>query len=223
MDLYGAQLDFLAAFFGGVLVSFTPCVYPLIPVAAGYIGVTSQGNRLKGFFLGLCYVAGLAAAYSVLGMAAALGGVLFGSFSSSPAAHLFAGGMIIFFGLAMLDLFTLPSISAVKAAPAKKGGYFSAFLLGGGSSLIAAPCLSPVLGSILAYIATRQHLFYGAALLFSFALGVGLLLLLVSVFSSGIIEWLPKAGKWMVYIKRVCAAVLIIMGLYFIYSGIRRI
>jgi len=80
-----------------------------------------------------------------------------------------------------------------------------------------------VLGSILAYIATRQHLFYGAALLFSFALGVGLLLLLVSVFSSGIIKWLPKAGKWMVYVKRACAAVLIIMGLYFIYSGIRRI
>jgi len=142
MVIYGAQLDFLAAFFGGVLVSFTPCVYPLLPVAAGYIGVTSEGKRLKGFFLGLCYVAGLAVTYSVLGMAAALSGALFGSFSSSPAAHLVAGGLIIFFGLAMLDLFALPSLTKPLAAPAKQGGYFSAFLLGGGSSLIAAPCLS---------------------------------------------------------------------------------
>lgn len=220
-----ANSDFLIAFVGGVLVSFTPCIYPIIPVTAGYIGAGSGGSRIKGFLLSLSFVAGTAVTYSILGIIAALGGVIFGKFSTSPVAHIAAGALVFFFGLAMFGLFPLPlpAFSQFKGPERKTGGYIPAFLLGAGSGLVVSPCISPALGAILAYLATKRNVFYGAFLLFSFSCGMGVLLVIVGTFSSSIINWLPKSGKWMNHVKSVCAGLLVIMGLYFIYRGIRRI
>jgi len=222
MNLSGSGFDFLIAFGGGVLISFTPCVYPLIPVTAGYIGVSAEGRWLKGFLLSLFYVAGIALVYSILGLAAALTGQIFGSISTSPAAYFISGTLIIIFALSMMELFSLPFWRAPRPAVSGRRGYFAVFMLGAGSGLIISPCLSPVLGSILAYLATKRNLLYGTLLLFSFAWGMGLLLILVGVFSSAILKWLPKSGKWMIVLKRSYAFVMLAAGLYFIYQGIAR-
>lgn len=222
MNLSGSPIDYLIAFVGGILISFTPCVYPLIPISAGYIGINSAGSRLRGFTLSLFYVTGVAVTYSLLGILASLTGTLFGSISTSPKAYLFVGIVIIIFGLSMSDLFTIRLPNIVKLPVLKKGNYLSTFLLGLSSGLIATPCLTPVLYSILLYLATKKNILYGATLLFSFAYGMGLLLVIIGTFSAILVN-LPKSGKWLNFIKKLFSFILIAMGIYFIYSGIRRL
>jgi thiol:disulfide interchange protein DsbD len=221
MSLSGNPADFFVAFLGGVAMSFTPCVYPLIPVSVGYIGASASGSKIKGLFLSLSYVTGMALTYSLLGLAAVLTGTIFGRISSHPLAYLAAGLLIILFGLSMLDVFTL-SLPIFKAPALKQKNYLGAFLLGLGSGLLVSPCLTPALGAILTYLATKKNLFYGALLLFSFAYGLGLIVILAGTF-SGLLAGLPKSGKWMIYVKKACALVLIFAGVYFIFIAIRRI
>jgi len=221
MNLLGTPVDFLVVFLGGIVVSFTPCVYPLIPISVGYIGASSSGSRLKAFILSLVYVTGIAVTYSLLGLLASLTGSIFGIVSSHSVTYIFVGVVIIFFGVSMLDLFTIPWPSIMNPGPAKKQSYFSTFLLGLTSGLIASPCLTPVLGAILAYLTTKNNMLYGMTLLFSFAYGMGLILILSGTF-SGILTTLPRSGRWMAYIKRGGALVLIGMGIYFIIVGLKR-
>jgi len=221
MNLSGNPLDFLVAFAGGVLLSFTPCVYPLIPVSAGFITASSGGSKAKAFFLSFIYVTGIAVTYLILGLIASFTGSLFGRISSHPLTYIFSGILIIFFGISMLDIFAIQFPVSIKQPDVKKRGNLSAFVLGLVSGLIISPCLTPVLASILVYLATKKQLLYGAALLFVFAYGMGLILIIAGTFSSALASF-PKSGKWMVYIKKACAAILIISGMFFIYSGIRR-
>lgn len=214
--------DFLKAFLGGVAVSFTPCVYPLIPVTIGYIGIRAGVSKLKGFTLSLVYVSGIAITYSILGLVASLTGTIFGKVSAYPITYFFVGTIIILFGLSMLDLFLITVPASIKFPAFKQENYFSTFFLGLSSGLITSSCLTPVLGSILVYLTTKKNLLYGATLLFSFAYGMGLVLILAGTF-SGILLNLPKTDKWALYVKKIFAFVLIGMGVYFIYSGIRRL
>lgn len=216
------SLDYLKAFLGGVGMSLTPCIYPLIPITTSYIGASSSGAKFKGFLLSLIYVTGIAITYSILGLFASLTGTIFGRLSSHPLTYLLVGIVIILFGFSMLDLFIVNLCNIIKPPTLKKKGYFSAFLLGLSSGLIISPCLTPVLGSILLYLTTKKNLLYGATLLFSFAYGMGLILILIGSFSALLVN-LPRSGKWTLYIKRAFSFILIGMGIYFIYTGLRRI
>lgn len=222
MNLSGNPIDFVFAFFYGVLASFTPCVYPLIPVSIGYIGAGGAESRLKGFFLSLVYVTGIAITYSVLGLVATATGGIFGSFSTLGWVRIVMGGIIIVFGLSMLELFFLPMIGLKKLPGLKKRSYFSVFFLGLSSGLLISPCLTPMLGAILSYLATQKNLVYGSLLLFCFAYGMGLILILAGS-SSAFLSNLPKAGKWTVFIKKGCALIMIVAGVYFVFTGIRRL
>lgn len=222
MNLSGNNIDFLAAFLGGVTLSFSPCVYPLIPVSLGFIGARTNGSKLKGLNLSLIYVTGVAFTYSILGMVASLSGKLFGAVSSHPLTYIFVGLVIVGFGLSMLEVFMIPLPHLIKLPLPKKQDYLSAFLLGLSSGLIVSPCLTPVLGGILAYLITKKNILYAATLLFSFAYGMGLVLILAGTFSN-ILTKLPKSGRWMVYIKKLWATVLFGMGTYFVFTGIRRL
>jgi len=222
MNLSGNPLDYLWVFLGGVVVSLTPCIYPLIPITAGYIGIRSGGSKLKGLVLSLIYVTGLAITYSILGLLASLTGSLFGKISSHPIAYIFVGMAVIIFGLSMLDLFPITLPNMIRIPDHKKSGFISTFLLGLSSGLIVGPCLTPVLGAILAYLVTKKNILYGMTLLFTFAYGMGLILVVVGTFSS-LLVGLPKSGKWMSYIQKIGGVILLGMGIYFIYTGIRRI
>ena len=222
MTLPADSIDYLKAFLGGVGVSFTPCVYPLIPVTAGYIVANAAGSRFKGFVLSLVYVTGIAVTYSILGLIASLSGSIFGRISANPVTHIVVGIVIILFGLSMFELFAIPLPRIIKSPRSRKENYFSVFLLGLSSGLIASPCLTPALGTILVFLATKQNLIYGTILLFSFAYGMGLILILIGTFSALLIN-LPKSGRWMGYVKKAGSIILLVMGTYFIYTGIRGI
>jgi len=202
---------YFLVFTGGVFISFTPCVYPLIPIVIGYIGGQKEKSRAKIFLLSLIYVLGMAITYSILGATAALTGKFFGEIQTSPLTHIIAGNILIFFGLTLLGLFHLPLFSFGQR---QKIAGFGSLGMGMVSGLIAAPCVSPVLGALLTFVATKQNVFYGVSLLFAFALGMGVVLLIAGTF-TGVLTALPKSRKWMQRTEKFFGIFMIILGEYF--------
>jgi thiol:disulfide interchange protein DsbD len=222
MHLSGNPWDFVLVFLGGITLSFTPCVYPLIPVTASYIGITAGGSKLKGLALSLLYVTGIAITYACLGLVASLTGKLFGMVSVHPVTRIAVGVIFVLFGLSMFKVFAVYFPQAVPLRNRGHKGYFTILLLGLTSGLIASPCVAPALGAILVFIAGTRNLVYGITLLLAFAYGLGLSLILVGTFSTMILH-LPRSGRWMMLVERVSASVLVAFGVYFIIDGIRRI
>jgi len=221
MLLSGSPFDFVFVFFGGLLASFTPCVYPLIPISTGYIIGNAQNSKIKGFLLSLFYVTGIAVTYSSLGILAVLSGRIFGEFSVNPVVNLISGALILIFGISMFDLFQFNFTLNLKAPVHRKRSYFLALFLGLVSGLMISPCLTPILGAILTYLSTTKNILYGGFLLLSFSYGLGFIFILIGTFGVSF-TGLPRPGKWMVAIKQVCAAIIVLSGLYFIIAALRR-
>ena len=216
-----AILAFAAAYLGGLVISFTPCTYPLIPVTVGFIGAQGAGSKLRGFLLSLFYVLGLAVTYAALGAAAALSGRLFGQMQTTPLIYFIMANVCLLMGLAMLDVFKI-SIPVpqrlMQYSGGSKKGFIPSFLLGAASGFVIGPCTAPVLGVLLGFVALKTNVFMGIALLFVFAFGMGTLLILVGTF-AGFIAALPRSGTWMTIITRVFGVILIGAAEYFLYTA----
>ncbi len=213
---------YLAAYLGGLLVSFTPCVYPVMPLVIAYISARGSRSRLYGFLLSLTYVLGLSLTYAVLGGISALTGRLFGTIQSSFWVAFLVANVCILMGLAMLDVFTIqiriPGFATSPQTGDMHKSVIGSFLVGITSGLLIGPCSAPVFSVLLAYVATRQNLFFGMSLLFVFALGMGTLLVAIGSF-AGLMASLPKSGMWMVRIKHGCGWILIATGEYFLIQA----
>ena len=200
-------------------MSFSPCVYPLVPITLGFIGVKAGSSRLKGFILSLVYVLGLAVTYSILGLIASLTGRLFGQISAHPISYLIIGNACIIAGLSFFDIINISFTGILLQNKIKiTGGVFSVFLLGLASGLVAGPCTAPALGTILLYVASKQNIFYGASLLFVFAYGMGFLLILVGTFSA-VFANLPGSRIWLARLKKLSGFILLGIGEYFLLKA----
>jgi cytochrome c-type biogenesis protein len=210
-------LAFGIVFLGGVLTSLTPCVYPMIPITISIIGGQKQRTRLQSLLLSIVYVLGIAVTYSALGIIAVASGSLFGSLSSNIWVLFIVANICILFGLSMLDVFmiNIPFLSTIQSAKPKGGGFLGVFVLGIIFGLVASPCTAPVLGVILAYVSTSRSYAYGVSLLFTYAMGVGVLLIIIGTF-AGVLSHLPKSGSWMNHVKKAFGYVMIAMGEYFL-------
>jgi thiol:disulfide interchange protein DsbD len=190
-------------------------------VTVTYIGGAAAGNRRRAVALSLTYVTGLALMYASLGVAAALLGKIFGEFTRSPWVFGAVGVIIAGLGLGMLDVFTIPTLmTSLQGQGARRGGFLGAALMGVAAGFVAAPCTAPVLGLLLAYVGQTRDVVWGGSLLFVFALGLGLLLLLLGIF-SGLLTSLPRAGAWMDRIKKGFGVAMILIGAWFIWEGDR--
>ncbi len=209
-----------AAFGGGVLASLAPCVYPMIPIVSAYVGSRSVGEktRMRSFSLSLAYVVGMAAVYSVLGMIAALTGGFFGKISTNPWALLVVANILILVSLNILEVIPFPVWTSGKSFEPAVGGIIGAFLVGAFSGLVASPCTSPVLFGVLTYVATTQSVVYGGLLVFSFSIGMGLLLIAFGTF-SGLAATLPKPGRWMVIVKKVLGLLMLVLAEYYLIKA----
>jgi thiol:disulfide interchange protein len=215
----GSLSALLVVFAAGVLTSFTPCVYPMIPVTVTYIGGASGGDRRRAVGLSLMYVLGLAIVYAALGVAAALVGKIFGEFTRTPWVYGIVGAIIAALGLSMLDVIPLPPLlGGVQSAGSRKGGYLGALLIGTAAGFVAAPCTAPVLGLLLAYVGNTRDVVWGGTLLLVFALGLSLLLMLLGMF-SGLLSSLPRAGAWMSVVKKGFGVAMLVIAVWFFFQA----
>jgi len=214
----------LAILFGaGLATSLTPCVYPMIPITAGILGGAGSERRSRGrtALLTAVYVVGLALVYSSLGLLAGLTGTLFGTVSSNPWAYFVMGNLLLVFGLALLDVFTVDAPTRLAAWTGRIAGDSVAgvFALGATSGLVAAPCGAPAFAAVLTFVSTTGSAWLGFLYLFVFSLGLTALLIAVGLF-SGSLARLPRAGRWTLWVKRAGGVLLIAMAeYYFIRMG----
>ncbi|MDF1565549.1 MAG: cytochrome c biogenesis protein CcdA [Deltaproteobacteria bacterium] len=201
-------------FLGGVLTSLTPCVYPLIPITVAVFGAKSASSRMKGALLSSVYVLGMAVMYASLGLLAALTGKVFGSVMSNPWVIGVIATVFVLFGISMLGVFQIRLPSGLQTRLSQVGGegYAGAFAMGLVAGVVAAPCTGPVLGGVLTYVATTGDALLGTVLLFTFALGMGLLFFVLGTFSVS----LPKSGTWMDVVESIFGIALLVVALYFL-------
>lgn len=222
--LSGSPLVALATLFGaGVLTSLTPCVYPMIPITASVIaGASHEGQgRMRTLGLTLAYAVGLALVYAFLGALAGVTGSLFGGVSASPWARLAIGNVLVLFALIMLDVLPVPVPHKLMAWAGSQGGgsYGACLLMGATSGVVAAPCGAPAFAVVLTWVAATGAGLMGFVYLFVFSLGMTALLVVVGLF-SGTIVLLPRSGRWMVWVKRIAAVIMLAMAeYYFVMAG----
>lgn len=217
----GRWWQIVAGFFGaGLLLAFTPCVFPMIPILSGIIvGKNAHVSRGKAFTLSLAYTLGMCLTYTLAGVAAGLSGQLLSSALQTPAA-LIAGALIfVALSFSMFGFYELKLPSAVENyffnwSHRFKGGHLlSDFLMGAISALIISPCVAAPLAGALLYISQTHDVALGAVALFSLSLGMGVPLLLIGA-SAGTI--LPKAGEWMNVIRRLFGVLMLGVAIWII-------
>ena len=219
MHLSGSLIDYFVAFWSGVLVSFSPCVYPLIPITASIIaGINTRGTKLKGLVISLVYVLGVAVTYCSLAVFASLTGKIFGQVQNNPVVLWIVGNILIFFSLVLFDVIPLPLLGINIQNKIKVKNLWAVLFLGIASGLVVGPCTAPVLGTLLLYVASHQNILYGVSLLFFFSYGVGTSLILAGTF-SGFLSALPRSGAWLTGIKRFCGIILLAAGEYFLIQA----
>jgi cytochrome c-type biogenesis protein len=221
-QLTGNPLLALPLLFGaGLLTSLTPCVYPMIPITVALVGAGSLSgppHRWRALRLTLAYAAGLAAVYAALGVVAGLTGSIFGSISSSPWAYFVQANVLILAALFMLDVFVLrlpPRLMAWATRIGEGGHTLGALGMGAVSGLVAAPCGAPVMAAVLAWVSKTQSAALGFVYLFTFSLGMCALLVVAGV-SSAALARLPRAGPWMLWVKRGFAFVMLGVAEYYL-------
>ena len=218
---------FPLVFLGGVLTSLTPCIYPMIPITAaivgGQSGASAQGSRSRGRVVALtmAYVSGLALAYATLGLIAGLTGTLFGGISTNPWLLILMANLLFAFALMMIDVIAVPVPQRLLARAAgmdAQGRLIGAFVMGGASGLVAAPCGAPIMATLLTWVAATHSGLLGFSYLFVFSLGMCALLVVVGLAAGGAVR-LPRAGAWMLTVKRVFALLMFVTGQYYLIQA----
>jgi len=227
----GSLLVYPAALVAGLAISFTPCVYPVIPIQLGFIGAhtavaKTSGLRvsLRGFTLSLLFVIGMSVIYAALGAFASLSGTLFGIWSASPWTYLIVANIVLLLALSMLDVFHLqPPQFLTGWNPERKGrGYLSALMIGAASGLVVGPCTAPALGAALAYVGSQGNVFFGTSVLFVFALGMGGLMIVLGTF-GGALTALPKSGAWLIKVKKAFGILMLLIAEYLLLQAGQRL
>jgi thiol:disulfide interchange protein DsbD len=210
--LDGSYVSTLLTFFGfGLLLAFTPCTFPMLPILSGVL--TQSAGRLsfgRGFALSASYVLAMASAYGVLGVFAAWFGGNLQALLQTPTAVTLMSAIFVVLALSMFGFYELQLPQSLNARllpdAGRNGSIGGAALLGFTSALIVGPCVTPPLAAALVYVAQTGNTLRGSSALFALGLGMGLPLLLLGTFGATV---LPKSGPWLIRIKQVFGVVLI--------------
>ena len=210
-------------FFGaGLLLAFTPCMFPMVPILSGIIvGRGHKITHMHGFILSLAYVMGMALTYAAVGVAAGLSGTLLSSAMQTPWVLGSFAAVFVLLSLSMFGFYELQLPSALQSrltdtSNKLHGGHLSGvFVMGALSAIIVGPCVAAPLAGALLYIGQTHDALLGGSALFSMALGMGMPLLLIGA-SAGTL--LPKAGAWMESVKRFFGALMLAVAIWLISS-----
>ena len=213
---------FFGVFGAGLLASLSPCVYPLIPITVGYFGTQTESRKCLNIFI---YACGQVFSFVAIGAFAVWAGETLGFSSESKEVNLTVGILLIlagvwsFFGKMPAVFYRLSIFKKVSGVLGSVKGPFGAFLLGAGSALVASPCTTPILGGILAMMASSATLIKGLFLMFFYALGFTSLFLALGLGLLNL-KRLPKSGMWLQYLNRASSALLVIAGSYYIWKAV---
>lgn len=209
-------------FLAGVFTSLNPCIYPMIPITAAIVGGQAVGEtkppRWRAVLLTAAYVTGLASVYATLGLIAGVTGTLFGSISTNPWLYFLMANVLVLSALAMFDVIPIrvPAALAARAATAGTAGRVSgALIMGAVSGLVAAPCGAPVMAAVLTWVGTQGSPTLGFFYLLAFSFGMCTLLVAVGL-SSGLLSRLPRAGGWMLWVKRAFGVLMLGVAEYYL-------
>lgn len=203
-----------AVFIAGLGLNLTPCVYPLIPITISFFGGRAQGSRGRLALDAVAYWAGLALMYSLLGSLAALTGGMLGEALTHPAVTVGIAAVLLILALSMFGLWEMRMPASLnRLAGASRAGVFGAFLMGLLLGVLAAPCVGPFVVAIMAHVARVGEMSYGFVVFLFLALGLGLPLTVLALF-SGSIRKLPGAGDWMIWVRRFFGVVLVAMAVF---------
>lgn len=202
----------LIVFIIGILMSFTPCIYPMIPITISILGIKNNENKIKSIIKATMYVFGIALTFSLLGLLAVSGNLMLGGLF---AKSWFLFIIILFFlymAFGMFGFYEIYSPSLNISNSFISNPYLKSFLYGIFSGTITSPCVSPGLLSVLTIVAEKGNYIYGMFLLFCFGLGLGFPLWLIAVIFGNFFEKIPKAGSWMNKIKIIIGLIILIIA-----------
>lgn len=210
-------LRLILVFLLGLLMSLTPCIYPMVPITAGILQAQESSSLGRSFLLAFTYTLGTSTTFAIFGLIAALTHHLFGQLLVNPIFILSIVALLGYLGLSMFGFYEMyvPKFMSQNTYTQKKGSLLSVFLFGVISGSMASPCLSPGLALLLSIVATLGSKFLGFIMLFMFGLGLSVPLLIVGTFSNSI-NRLPQSGIWMLEIKKIFGFMLLGMCIYLI-------
>ncbi|PQO95851.1 protein-disulfide reductase DsbD [Massilia phosphatilytica] len=203
----------------GLLLSFTPCVLPMVPILSSIIVGEGNVSRGKGFILALAYSLGMALVYTALGVAAGLAGEGLAGALQKPWVLLTFGALLVLLALSMFDVYQLQLPSSLQSRLSSTSGRMSGgrfagvFVMGALSALIVGPCVAGPLAGALLYISQTKNVWTGGWALFSMAAGMSVPLLLTGVSAGSL---LPRAGVWMNHVKRVFGLLLLAVAIWMV-------
>lgn len=209
----GLLLGILIIFIWGLALNLTPCIYPLIPITISYFGAQSSGNKLQSILMGVFYAVGMAVTYSLMGLIAALTGSMLGTALQNPIVVIFIAAIFLALATSMFGLWEIRVPQSLALAGNKnRSGYFGSLMMGLLVGFIAAPCIGPIVLSLLVYVGKLGNPFMGFFLFFILSLGLGVPYIFLAAFSSSISK-LPRSGEWMISVKVIFGLVLIVMAI----------
>jgi cytochrome c-type biogenesis protein len=213
----GSFVAYLLVFLGGIVTSIGPCNAAMIPLVIGYVGGAPNLPRGRCLALSFTFAVGLAITFMLLGVVAALVGGLIGG--TSRVWYYLVAGVCILIGLHIFGALQLPAIPGLARLREKISlkGLPGALVLGLVSGLVASQCATPVLAAVLTYVMAKQEaLVYGAGLLFVYALGRGVPIVLAGTF-TGMVKQLRSFGRWSPLIEKASGVIILGVGLYFLW------
>ena len=207
----------LLSFAAGFLVSLTPCIYPIIPITVGVITAQGPASMRHHFFLSCSYVLGLSLVYAFLGYGAATTGMVFGHWVTNEFVIGTVVVVFLYLAFSMFGFYEigLPSWLVPQKRVPESGSFLSTLMFGVASGFVVSPCLVAPLALLLTYVAKLGSPLFGFLILFFFALGMSLLLVLIGTF-AGAVRYLPRAGEWMIFVERMFGFVLLFMCALFL-------
>ena len=205
----------------GIGLAFTPCVLPMLPLLSAIVigGRKEETSNWRALALSFVYVQGMALTYTLLGLVVVLIGLPFQIALQSPYVLIGLSIVFVLLALSMFGLFTLQLPSSLQtkltqfSQQQKSGAFFGVFVMGAIAGLVASPCTSAPLSGALLYVAQSGDFVIGALTLYLLALGMGLPLILITVFGNKI---LPKSGAWMENVKTAFGFVMLALPIFLI-------
>jgi thiol:disulfide interchange protein len=200
----------------GLLMSLTPCIYPMIPITIGIMQGQGQRSVWQTAAHAAAYSTGIAITFAMLGLFAAASGTIFGMLLTNPIVVLCIAGLMIYLAFSMFGFYEMRLPQFLQQNNTQhKGSILSSFLFGAVSGTVASPCLSPGLALVLCIVAAIGNKFIGFLLLFAFGIGLSIPLMIIGT-ASGSMHRLPQAGAWMVEVKKVFGFLLLGMSFYYL-------